>query len=93
MVYIVNDGRKVISCGSRDHNLAGTSGNMGAGLLLGGVEACALQNHVNLQLAPGKVLSVCFLVDSDGLAVYGDIVLACHYGIGIFVLALRRVIL
>ena len=61
---------------------------MCACLIFGGIEACTLQNHVYLQLAPGKVLGVCFLVDGDGLAVNGDVVLACHYRISIFVLAL-----
>ena len=93
MVHVINDGRKIISCRCGNNNLAGTGGNMCGCLVLGGVETGTLQNYVNLQLSPRKVLCVCLLVDGDGLAVHGDVVLACANGIGILILALGRVIL
>ena len=43
---------------------------MSHGLLLGGIEASALQNYIDVQLAPRQVSSILFLVDGDFLAVY-----------------------
>src|SRR5699024_2748956 len=94
MVYIVNDGGQIVSCGSRDNNLSCACLNVGLGFCLGGVEAGALQNNVNFQLSPGKIGSVSLFVDLDGLAVNGDGsgFLIRANGISQSVFALRRII-
>ena len=55
VVYIVNDGRKVVSSRSGDNNLLSACCDMSRSLLLGGVEACALQNYVYANLSPRKL--------------------------------------
>ena len=54
----VDDGLQVVAGGSRDDDLAGASLNVSLGLSLAGVEAGALQNDVDAQLAPGAILSI-----------------------------------
>ena len=44
-------------------------------LFLGGIEAGALQNDIDADLAPRKVLCVCFLIDGDSLAIDNDSVI------------------
>ena len=75
MVDVVDDGRKVIAgrCGNDD--LLCACGDVCGSLLLGGIEAGALQNDIDADLAPRKVLCVCFLIDGDLLAIDNDSVL------------------
>ena len=72
MVDIEDNGRKVITCRSRDDNLASTCIDVSLSLCLAGVEAGALQNNIDLQLTPRKILCILLLVDLDLLAVDND---------------------
>ena len=94
MVYIVNDGGQIVSCGSRDNNLSCACLDVSLGFCLRGVEAGALQNNVYLQLSPGKICGVSLFVNFDGLAVNRDG--ACFLirgnSVSQSVLALRRII-
>ena len=54
---------------------------MGLSLSLAGVEAGALQNDVDAQLAPGAILSILNCVDGDLLAVDDDVILASLNGV------------
>ena len=77
MVYVVNDGGQVIASRSRDNNLLGTSGQVSRSLLLRGIETCALEHDVNVELAPRQLSSVRNSVDGDLLAINNDEVLTC----------------
>ena len=81
MVYIVNDGRKIISCRSGDNNLLCACCDMSRSFLFGCVEAGALQNYIYSKLSPRKILSVFLSVDLDGLAINCDAVLASAYSL------------
>ena len=50
---------------------------MSHGFLLGAVEACALENDVYADLAPGQLGSVSLSIDGDLLTVNDNGVLAC----------------
>ena len=63
---------QVVACGSRDDDLLCASLNVSHALLLAGVEAGALQNDINVQLAPRSILCVLNSVDLDLLAVDDD---------------------
>ena len=76
MVDIVNDGGQVIAGGSRDNNVLCACVDVSLCLSLGAVETSALQDNVNVQLAPGQLSSVGLSVDGDLLAVDNDVVLA-----------------
>ena len=67
-----DDGLQVVACGSRDNDLLCASLDVSHALLLAGVEAGALQNDVNVQLAPRSILCVLNSVDLDLLAVNND---------------------
>ena len=54
---------------------------MSLSLSLAGVEAGALQNDVDAQLAPGAILSILNSVDGDLLAVDDDVILASLNGV------------
>jgi len=77
----VDDGLQVVAGGSRDNDLAGASLDVGLSLSLAGVEAGALQNDVDAQLAPGAILSILNCVDGDLLAVDDDVILASLNGV------------
>ena len=64
-----NDGLEVVACRSRDNYLLSACVDVSLGLVLGAVETCALENNVNADLAPRKILSVLLSVDGQGLAV------------------------
>ena len=72
LVNGVDDGLQVIAGRSRDNDLLGASSDVSHGLLLAGVEAGALQNDIDAQLAPGAILSIFDGVDLDLLAVDDD---------------------
>ena len=76
MVHVVDDRGEVVARRSGDDDLLGASVDVGLSLLLAGVEAGALEDDVNAELAPREVVSVGLLVDGDLLAVDGDGVLA-----------------
>ena len=69
LVYAVNDSRQIISSRSGNNNLLSTSIDMSLCLGLACIEACALQNNVNIQLTPRQILSILLRVNSDFLAV------------------------
>ena len=53
LVDVVDDGLQVVAGGSGDNDLAGAGLDVSLSLSLAGVEAGALQNDVDAQLAPG----------------------------------------
>ena len=75
MVYIVNDGGQIVTSRSRDNNLLSTSGQVSRSLLFRGIETCALQNNIYVQLAPRQLSSVRNSIDSDLLTINNDEVL------------------
>ena len=77
----VDNGLQVVACGSRDDDLLGASLDVSHALLLAGVEAGALQNDINVQLAPGSILCVLDSVDLDLLAVNDDGILGSLDGV------------
>ena len=56
---------------------------MSGSLCLGGIETCALENHVNFQFAPREFCSVGFCIDGDLLAVNDDGTRS-NYGLAVF---------
>ena len=64
----VDDGLQVVAGGSRDNDLAGASLDVSLSLSLAGVEAGALENDVDVEVAPRQVVGVGLLVDLDLLA-------------------------
>ena len=79
VVYIVNNGGKVVACGSRDNNLAGACLDVGRSLFFRGVETGALEDNVNAQLAPGKIFCLGLCINGDLLTVYGDGAACCAF--------------
>ena len=77
----VDDGLQVVAGGSRDDDLAGASLNVSLGLSLAGVEAGALQNDIDAQLAPRAILGILNGIDGDLLAVDDDVILASLNGV------------
>jgi len=77
----VDDGLQIVACGSRDNDLLSASLDVSHALLLAGVEAGALQNDIDVQLAPGSILCVLNGVDLDLLAVNDDGVLGSLDGV------------
>ena len=77
LIDIVNDGREVITCRSRNDNLLGAGLDMGGSLLLGGVETGALEHDVNAELAPRALSGVLDRVDLDFLAFDNDGIQMC----------------
>ena len=55
LVNAVNDGLEVVACRSGDNDLLSACVDVSLGLVLGAVEACALENNVNADLAPRKI--------------------------------------
>ena len=77
LVNAVNNGLKVVACGCGDNYLLCACIDVILALFLRGVEAGALENNVNADLAPGQIGSVLLAVDGDLLAVNYDVTLAC----------------
>ncbi|MCY1536942.1 hypothetical protein D9M68_724180 [compost metagenome] len=70
VVHAVHDGGvDVLAAGSRDDDLLGAALDVRAGLFLGREEARALQDHVDLQLAPGQLGRVAVGQHADLVAV------------------------
>ena len=76
LVYAVNDGLKIVSSGSGDNDLLCACVDVSLRLLLGAVEAGALENYVYADLTPRKIRCVLLAVNGDLLAVYDDVSLA-----------------
>ena len=76
VVDVVDDGGQIVACGSRDDDLLSACVDVSLSLSLGAVEAGALQDNVDTQLAPGQLGSVSLSVDGQLLAVDDDVVLA-----------------
>ena len=93
MVDVVNDGGQVVASGSGDDDLLGAGVDVSLSLSLGGVETGALENDVDVEVAPGQVVSVGLGVDLDLLAVDDDGVLGSLDLVIARVVALRGVIL
>ena len=77
MVYIVNDGRQIVACRSRNNNVLSACIDMSLSLSLRGVETSALQNNVNTDFAPRKLCCVSLSVDLDLFAINDDGIFAC----------------
>ena len=92
MVYIVNDGRKIITSRSGDNNFTSTSVDMSLCFCFGCIESGALQNYVYTKLAPRTIVSIRESVDLDLFTINSDGILASCYGICFFIFTLRRVI-
>ena len=93
MVHVVDDRGEIVARGSGDDDLLGASVDVGLSLLLGGVEAGALEHDVDTELAPREVVGVGLLVDGDLLAVDGNGVLTGGDLVIAAVVALRGVVL
>ena len=78
MVDVVHDGGQIAAGRSGDDDLLGASVDVGLSLSLAGVEAGALENDVDVEVAPRQVVGVGLLVDLDLLAVNGDGILASN---------------
>ncbi len=83
-VNAVNDCLEVIACRSGNNDLLSACVNMSLSLILRSIEARALKNYVNADLAPRKILSVFHSIDSNLFAVYGNGVFAGLNGVSFF---------
>ena len=81
VVGVINDGREVIASRSGNNDLLCAGLDVSGSLCLGGIETCALENHVNFQFAPREFCSVGFCIDGDLLAVNDDGTRS-NYGLG-----------
>ena len=81
LVDRVDDGLQVVASRSRDNDLLSASSDVSHALLFAGVEAGALQNNVNADLAPRAILSVLNGVDLDLLAIDDDGILGSFDGV------------
>ena len=81
LVDRVDDGLQVVAGRSRDNDLLSASSDVSHALLFAGVEAGALQNNVNADLAPRAILSVLNGVDLDLLAIDDDGILGSFDGV------------
>ena len=93
VVDVVDDRGEVVARGSGDDDLLGAGVDVSLGLGLGGVEAGALEDDVDVELAPGQVGGVGLLVDLDLLAVDDDGILSGGDLVIAAVVALRGVVL
>ena len=80
LVDRVDDGLQVVAGRSRDNDLLSASSDVSHALLFAGVEAGALQNNVNADLAPRAILSVLNGIDLDLLAIDDDGILGSFDG-------------
>lgn len=67
MVYIVNDGRKVVTSRSGDNYFTSACIDVCLSFCFGGVESGALQNYVYAKLSPWAVVSIRESIDFDVL--------------------------
>ena len=81
LVDRVDNGLQVVAGRSRDNDLLSASSDVSHALLFAGVEAGALQNNVNADLAPRAILSVLNGVDLDLLAIDDDGILGSFDGV------------
>ena len=81
LVDRVDDGLQVVAGRSRDNDLLSASSDVSHALLFAGVEAGALQNNVNADLAPRAILSVLNGIDLDLLAIDDDGILGSFDGV------------
>ena len=81
LVDRVDDGLQVVAGRSRDNDLLSASSDVSHALLFAGVEAGALQNNVNADLAPRAILSILNGVDFDLLAIDDDGILSSFDGV------------
>ena len=59
LVDAIDDGGvHILAAGGGDDDLLGTTGQVGAGLFLGGEQAGALQHHVHVQILPGQFAGI-----------------------------------
>jgi len=72
LVNAENDGLEVIACGCGNNDFLCACINVSLALLLGAVEACAFENNVNADLAPGKLVCLSHSIDLEGFAVNCD---------------------
>ena len=72
LINAENDGRKIVACRSGNNNLLSAGIDMSLALFLRAVEAGALQNYVNTDFAPRKILSVLLGINLKNLAIYSD---------------------
>ena len=70
MVYIVNDGRKVVTSRSGDNYFTSACIDVCLSFCFGGVESGALQNYVYAKLSPWAVVSIRESIDFDVFAIY-----------------------
>jgi hypothetical protein len=87
LIYGVNDSGEIVACGSRNNDLLSACIDVSLALLLGAVEACALENNVNTESAPRAVYSVLLSVDLESLAVNSDGACLVICGNGVKILA------
>ena len=92
MVDIIDDGGQIVAGRSGDNDLAGACVDMRLCLGLAGVEAGALEDDVNAELAPGQISRVGHLVDNDLLAVDNDVVVFAFALMEINGVALRNIV-
>ena len=81
MVYIVNDGRKVVTSRSGNNNFLSACIDMSLCFCFGGVESGTLQNYINTNLSPRKLCCVCFCINFDLFSINSDRVLTSGYSI------------
>ena len=92
MVDVVNDGGQIVAGRSGDNDLAGACVDMRLSLGLAGVEAGALEDDVNAELAPGQIGSVRHLVDDDLLAIDDNVVVLAFTLVEVNGVALRNIV-
>ena len=93
MVYIVNDGGKIISCRCGNNNVLRARVDMSLRLCLRGIEAGALKNNVYAQLAPRKLRGVGLRVNLDLFSVNRNGILAVGNRVGKCLSALGGILL
>ncbi len=93
MVDVEDDGRQIVARGSGDDDLLGAGVDVSLGLGLGGVETGALEDDVDVKLAPGQLSRVGLRVNGDLLAVHDDRVLGSLDLVVASIVALRGVVL
>ena len=81
VVDLGNNGGKVVASGIGDDDLLGTGIDVSLGLSLRHIEAGALQDDINTQLAPGQLSGIGLGIDGDDLTVDDDVVLASLDGV------------
>ena len=75
VVDLGNNGGQVVASGSGDDDLLGTGIDVSLGFSLRHIEAGALQDDINTQLAPGQLSGIGLGIDGDDLTVDDDAVL------------------